>query len=61
MFAELHTHCDVGSNLRLIDATCTVEASIKRAVELGFAGMAITDHEALSAHVKAIQTVIKVR
>ena len=61
MFAELHTHCDVGSNLRLIDATCTVEASINKAVELGFAGMAITDHEALSAHIKAIQTVKKIR
>lgn len=55
MFAELHTHNDIGSNVRLIDSTCKVEAIIDKAVDLGFAGVAITDHESLSAHIKAIQ------
>lgn len=55
MFAELHTHSDIGSNTRLIDSTCKVEAIIDKAVELGFAGVAITDHESLSGHIKAIQ------
>ena len=33
MFAELHTHNDVGSNTRLIDSTCKVEAIIDKTVE----------------------------
>ena len=60
MFAELHTHSDIGSNTRLIDSTCKVEAIIDKAVELGFAGVAITDHESLSGHIKAIQKYQKI-
>lgn len=55
MFAELHTHNDMGSNVRLIDSTCKVDSIIDKAIEYGFAGVAITDHESLSAHIKAIQ------
>lgn len=61
MFAELHTHTDIGSNVRLIDSTCKTEAIIDKAVELGFAGVAITDHESLSAHIKAIQKWKKIK
>lgn len=55
MYAELHTHNDLGSNVRLIDSTCKVDKIIDKAIEYGFAGVAITDHESLSAHIKAIK------
>lgn len=55
MFAELHTHNDNGSNLRLIDTTIKVEAAIDHAVSIGLAGMAVTDHESLSSHIRAMQ------
>lgn len=61
MFTELHTHTDIGSNVRLIDSTCKTEAIIDKAIELGFAGVAITDHESLSAHIKAIQKWKKIK
>lgn len=61
MFAELHTHTDIGSNVRLIDSTCKTEAIIDKAIELGFDGVAITDHESLSAHIKAIQKWKKIK
>lgn len=49
---DIHNHTRY-SNLRLRDALATPEALIDRAIELGLKGVAITDHEALSAHPKA--------
>ena len=54
--AELHWHHDY-SNIRLPDSTNTIKKSILKANEMGLAGMAITDHESLGGHVKAIKTV----
>ena len=53
-FAELHFHCDYGSNVRLIDSTNKIEPSIDYAISLGLRGLAFTDHESLSAHIKAL-------
>ncbi|MGE8033899.1 PHP domain-containing protein [Lysinibacillus sp. NPDC093692] len=53
---ELHAHTDV-SNIRLLDSINSVKELIQTAWDIGLKGLAITDHEALSAHVKAIQTV----
>ncbi len=47
-----HTHY---SNLRLPDAIIKPTDLIDRAYELGLSGVAITDHEVLSAHVEAIK------
>jgi len=47
-----HNHTDY-SNLRLADSTNKVTDLIDRAIELGLSGLAITDHEVLSSHVKA--------
>ena len=47
---ETHSHTHF-SNIRLLDSICTPEALISRAQELGLKGLAITDHECLSAHV----------
>ena len=55
---HLHCHSDY-SNIRLIDCINKIPRLIKRAVELGNSGIAITDHESVSGHVKAIQTVKK--
>ena len=53
-FAELHAHSEY-SNVRLIDSTIKVEKLIDHAIEMGLSGLAITDHDALCAHVKAIR------
>lgn len=53
MYTSLHNHTHY-SNLRLIDSINTEETLIDRAFELGLRGVAITDHETVSGHVKAI-------
>ena len=55
--AYLHNHTDHGSNLRMLDCINKVPALIDRAVELQAYGLAITDHESLSAHVQALKYV----
>ena len=49
---SIHNHTDV-SNYRLRDAITTPEKLIDYAMELGLPGIAITDHETLSSHIKA--------
>jgi DNA polymerase-3 subunit alpha len=51
-----HCHSDV-SNLRLLDALNSVEELITTSHQMGYKGVAITDHESVSAHIKAIKTV----
>ena len=53
---ELHLHTHY-SNLRLLDCINTEEDVILKAAELGLKGVAITDHESLSGHLKAIKAV----
>ena len=48
---ELHSHTEY-SNLRLVDSINKPELLIDRAIELGLKGIAITDHECLSGHVR---------
>lgn len=57
---NLHGHTDF-SNIKLLDSTNTTESLIDEAVKLGHTGVAISDHESLSAHVKAIQHVKKLK
>lgn len=49
---EPHSHSDY-SNLRLLDSINRVPELIKRAQEIGLKGIALTDHESLSGHIKA--------
>ncbi|QYG30072.1 PHP domain-containing protein [Mammaliicoccus sciuri] len=51
-----HGHTDM-SNIRLLDSINSTEDLIYESVRLGHSGTAITDHEALGNHVKAIQIV----
>lgn len=54
MSKRIDTHCHTRySNIRLIDAIPKPEQLIDYAIEIGLAGIAITDHECLSAHIKA--------
>lgn len=46
---EVHSHTHY-SNLRLLDSINRPKNLINRAIELGLAGIAITDHECLSSH-----------
>lgn len=52
---EIHTHTNIGSNIRLVDSINTVQGLIDTALDLGLAGLAFTDHECLSVHPKAIK------
>lgn len=52
-YASLHNHTDY-SNLKLIDSINKVEELIDYAYELGLKAVAITDHECLTAHVRAL-------
>lgn len=57
---EPHSHTHY-SNLRLIDAISKVPALIDRAIEIGLSGIAITDHETLSAAVEAKEYEAKIQ
>ena len=46
---EVHSHTEY-SNLRLLDCINKPKKLIDRAIELGMAGIAITDHECVSSH-----------
>lgn len=49
-----HCHSEY-SNIRLLDSTNKLSDLVNRCEELGMAGFALTDHETLSGHIKAIQ------
>ena len=55
-FIHVHLHTDRGSNIRMKDAISKVKDCILYANQLGNKGLAITDHESLTAHVLAINT-----
>lgn len=54
MFFDNHTHTHY-SNIKLLDSINRPKALINKAIELGLAGIAITDHECLSAHMEVNQ------
>jgi DNA polymerase-3 subunit alpha len=54
MYCELHAHSH-HSNHRLPDCIIKTEDLIQYAFDLGLIGCALTDHECISGHIKAIQ------
>ena len=60
-YFNCHNHTAVGSNIRLVDSINKPEALIDKAIELGLTGIAITDHEILSAHVEAEKHMQKIQ
>lgn len=57
MYCSLHNHTAQGSNVKFLDSINRPEDMVAYALELGYKGMAFTDHECLSAAV----SIIKVR
>lgn len=55
-FAQLHCHSEY-SNLRMLDSTNKLTKMIDYVTRQGFSGLAITDHESLSGHIKALRYV----
>ena len=60
MFFNCHNHT-MYSNLRLLDCIIKPQDLIDRAIQLGLSGIAITDHEALSAHMEVNKYAKKIR
>lgn len=59
-YINLHTHTDY-SNIRMLDSINQLPLLFERCRELNMTGIAITDHESLSGHIKAIQYVNDMR
>lgn len=59
-YINLHTHTDY-SNIRMLDCINQIPLLFDRVRELNMTGVAITDHETLSGHIKAIQELQKRR
>lgn len=59
-YSSLHNHTDY-SNIRMLDSINQLPLFFDRCRELGLKGVAITDHESLSGHIKAIQYVNNIR
>ena len=57
---DCHSHT-MYSNLRLLDCINQPKHLIDKAIELGLGGIAITDHECLSAHMEVNQYAKKLR
>lgn len=56
-FYSLHNHSAYGSNGRFLDSINIPDDMVKRSIELGYSGIAFTEHECLSSAV----TVLKAR
>lgn len=53
-FMSNHNHTE-DSNFRLKDCIIRAEDLVNRAIELGYKGVSVTDHETVSAHVRILQ------
>lgn len=60
MFCSVHNHTEM-SNLKLRDSLNKIPAMINKAIEYGFNGLAITDHEVISGHIEALNCGDKIR
>ena len=54
MFCSLHNHT-YASNIRFLDSINKPEEMINKAINLGFSGIAFTDHESLSAAISILK------
>jgi len=53
-FMSTHNHTE-DSNFRLKDCIIRAEDLVNRAIELGYKGVCVTDHESLSSHIRILQ------
>ena len=62
MYVSLHNHTAMGSNTRgFLDSINRVEDLIDYTFELGHKGIAITDHDCITAHMPAIKYLAQVK
>lgn len=54
-YLDAHNHTEFSNTNGFLDSTIKVKELITRAYELGYKGIAITDHANISAHVQAVQ------
>ena len=59
-YFNIHNHT-MYSNLRLLDCINRPKELIDKAIELGLSGIAITDHETISAHMEVNQYAKKIK
>lgn len=59
--SELHCHTSDGSNIRFKDSTLRPSDAIDYALSHDYKALAITDHESLSAHIKALNHFQKIK
>ena len=60
MFASLHNHT-YSSNVRFLDSINRPEDMVKKAISLGFSGIAFTDHEALCSAIDILKAKDKIK
>ncbi len=60
MFSSLHNHSEY-SNTRLIDCIIRTNQLIDKSIEFGYKGVALTDHESLSGHIKFLKHYEKIK
>jgi DNA polymerase III subunit alpha len=59
-YCSLHNHSDY-SNIRGLDSTNSLDKLLYTSIEKGIKGVALTDHETLSGHIKWIELVSKLK
>lgn len=59
-YFSVHNHTEI-SNFRLKDCIIRINTLIDRAIELGYKGICITDHEAISGHIQALTYIQELR
>lgn len=60
MYCSVHNHTQY-SNLKLRDSINRIEHLVDKAIEYGFNGLAITDHEVISGHIEALEIQDKIK
>lgn len=59
-FMSNHNHSE-DSNFRLTDCIIRAEDIVNRAIELGYKGVSITEHETVSSHIRILQRYIEIK
>ena len=59
-YFSMHNHSEY-SNITLIDSINKLDDLIETAADMGLSGLALTDHECLSGHIKALKKYEKIK
>ena len=56
-YSTNHTHSDWGSNLRMLDCISRPKDIVARAIELGYSGITVTEHESITSHIEYMRII----